>query len=396
MQRWRPRTAVIRGRVQRRMLRLIFSWCRAATVLAVLDKITPPLPFEVSSLDFIYLLLHIVLPIFVPVAGFVIFGKDSLRCRLKDIISLRSNQSLISQRLFWFSLIVPVGMFLSFGLICWKGYDIDLSAQGVTTFLSISAFPLALLSAAIPLGVVVASFHSTHQTAEQIRQSGIKNNLDAYYLHRTEFFKHFERHEKVNYLGVLEGRFVPHPLLYNNCSPGSPENGVPERNDEYFQDIDRAFSSAATFMDMVFSNEYSDLVFDAYLCNACVSMHKVSHLLGLSEIYRELAGQSLLVEPPKQSGKEPVKYLTVGTRSTDIVAAFRYARDFYVNLAAFYGYKIPELPAHLKYLGSGGKVFELPGWQNVSKIKEGLSGDYVQLHGFKVTKPSDIIPQEIE
>lgn len=341
------------------------------------------------------MLLHIVLPVLLPLTFIVAFGKGDFKSRFADLFTLHSGESLISQKLFWISLAVPVGLFLSFGLVCWKGYQLDLSSAGISTFLNISAFPLALLSAAIPLGVVVASFHSTQQTAEQIRQAGLKNNLEAYYLHRTEFFKHFERHDKVNYLDVLVGRFKPHPLLYANCSPGSPEDGVPKRNDAYFRDIDSGFSSAAMFMDIVFSKEYSDFVFDAYLGNACVSIHAISHLLGLPEIYRELAGESLLVEPPPQQGEEVVKYLTVGTKSDDIVAAFRYARDFYVNLAEFYGYKVPELPQHLQYIGTGGRVFSLPGWSNVSKFKEELLGDYVEHYGFKVTKPSEIIPQEI-
>ncbi|QEQ86076.1 hypothetical protein F1602_01565 [Pseudomonas putida] len=339
--------------------------------------------------------LHVVLPVLLPITLFFLLGVGNFRSRLTGLFSLHSDESLIRQKLFWISLSVPVALFVSFGIVCWKGYQLDLSSSGISTFLTISTFPLALLSAAIPLGVVVASFHSTQQTAEQIRQASLKNNLEAYYLHRTEFFKHFERHERVNYLDVLVGQFEPHPLLYVNCSPGSPEEGVPKRNDAYFRDIDASFSSAAMFMDIVFRREYSDFVFDAYLANACVSIHAISHLLGLPEIYRELAGESLLVEPPPQQGQEVIKYLTVGTKSAHIVAAFRYAWDFYANLAAFYGYKVPELPQHLQYISTGGKVFSLPGWSNVSRFKEELQENYVKYHGFKVTNPSDIIPEEI-
>lgn len=346
-------------------------------------------------MDYFYLALHLLLPIALPAFVLLLCAGGSLQDRSRNLFSLSSSESLIKQKLFWFSLLVPFGLFLSFGLICWKGHRLELSQEGVSLFLSISTFPLTLLSAAIPLGVVVASFHSTQQTAEQIKQAGIKNNLEAYYLHRTEFFKHFERHATVNYLGVLEGKFIPHPLLYMNCSPGDPEFGVPKRSEYYFAQIDAAFSSAATFMHIVFTKPYSEWVFNAYLLNACVSMHALARLLGLSELYRDMAGNSLLVEVPCQSGKESESYLTVGLSATDIVAAFRYARDFYVNLCAFYGYKYPDLPDDVKYLGSGGKVFALPGWSNVAKFKDDLFENYVGRNGFKVTKPSDIILDEV-
>ncbi|MGN2381265.1 hypothetical protein [Pseudomonas juntendi] len=345
-------------------------------------------------MNFLYLLVHILLPLVLPVLLLLGFSGGNFRQRFGKLFLLNSNESLIKQRLFWLSLIVPAGLFASFGFICWRGYELQLSQEGVSTFLQISTFPLALLSAAIPLGVVVASFHSTQQTAEQIRQANIKNNLEAYYLHRTEFFKHFERHAKVDYLGVLEGKFVPHPLLYLNCSPGAPENGVPNRDEGYFKQIDSAFSSASTYLNILFKDPYSDWVFNVYLLNACVSIHAIARLLGLPEIYRDMAGDSLLVELPPKSGKDAEQYLTVGVRAADILAAFRYSRDFYVNLAAFYGYEYPALPDHLKYLDSGGKVFKLPGWSNVAKFKEDLFENYVKQHGFKVTRPSDVIPDE--
>lgn len=341
-----------------------------------------------------YLFCHVALPVIVPVVILLLMQQGSISKRLKNLFSLDSRESLIRQRLFWLCLIVPVALFFSFGIITWSGYEIDLTPSGISTFWNISTFPLALLSAAIPLGVVVASFHSTQQTAEQIREAHVKNKLDAYYLHRTEFFKHFERHEEVNYLGVLNGEFMPHPLLYNNCSPGDPFDGIPKRNEKYFSKIDSSFQSAATFLHALFLDEYSEMAFNIYLCNACVAVHNISRLLGLREIYRDMAGKSLLVEPPYKSGQEITQYLTVGTTAAEIVAAFRYARDFYVNLGAFYGYEIPELAPHLNYLGSGGKVFTLPGWSNVAKFKDDLLSNYVESHGFKVTKPSEIIPAE--
>ena len=334
-------------------------------------------------------------PVFLPVALLLLLNDGSTHKRASELFSLNSRESLIRQRLFWLCLIIPVAMFFSFGIISWDGYQIDLTQSGVSLFWSISSFPLALLSAAIPLGAVVASFHSTQQTAEQIREANIKNKIEAYYLHRTEFFKHFERHETVNYLGVLEGKFVPHPLLYNNCSPGEPGDGIPKRNEGYFKEIDAGFQSAATYLNALFNDEYSEIAFNIYLCNACVSVHKISNLLGLPEIYRGVAANSLLIEPPRQADQEIIRYLTVGTTAAEIVAAFRYARDFYVNLGAFYCYEVPELATHLNYLGSGGKVFALPGWSNVAKFRDDLFSNYVEHRGFKVTKPSEIIPEEL-
>lgn len=351
--------------------------------------------FQGGDLNYLYLTFHVTAPIFGPVVLLLLFNHGSMQKRVMELFSLNSRESLVRQRLFWLCLIIPIAMFFSFGIISWDGYQVDLTQNGISLFWTISTFPLALLSAAIPLGAVVASFHSTQQTAEQIREASIKNKIEAYYLHRTEFFNHFERHESVNYLGVLEGRFVPHPLLYNNCSPGEPGDGSPKKNEKYFNKIDADFESAAMFLHTLFGDEYSEILFNVYLCNACVCVYRISERLGLSEIYRGVANNSLLVEPPRQPGQEIVRYLTLGTSAADIVAAYRYARDFYVNLGAFYGYEVPELAPHLKYLESGGKVFDLPGWSNVAKFRDDLMINYVGGHKFKVTKSSEIMPEEI-
>jgi hypothetical protein len=91
-----------------------------------------------------------------------------------------------------------------------------------------------------------------------------------------------------------------------------------------------------------------------YMLNACLTIHHLSRDLGLPEIYNELADRSILLElEVKGRGKE--KYRSVGTTTDDLVAAYRYSNDYFINLCDFSGHPEQEIEEEYKYIETGGK-----------------------------------------
>ena len=280
----------------------------------------------------------------------------------RDSFKLHPEKGLLKQGLLWLSILLPISYFLVFGFVAWDGYEIDISSNGLTTFFSISAIPLTFFSLALPLTVLVSRFHSTEQTARQISITTHKNNLDAFYSHRNELFSYFDRLQETDYFGALTGHFKIHPRVHKNFFSGDPSSGVPEVNAEVFDSIESSLATARWHIDSVLRNKNPDNVFSFYLLNACVTIHYLSRCLGLPEIYNELADRSILLEiDVKGKGKE--KYLSVGTTTDDLVAAYRYANDYFKNLCDFSGYSKNEVEEEYKYIETGGKfrTMNVPG-----------------------------------
>lgn len=104
--------------------------------------------------------------------------------KLKNQKAFNMNvEPLSHQPLFKAVLIIPLASFIAFGLIAWLGHSIQLDADGLNNFLSISKLPLALLSLAAPFGVLVNNIHRTIQMKAQIQESQKKNTSDIYYSH---------------------------------------------------------------------------------------------------------------------------------------------------------------------------------------------------------------------
>lgn len=275
---------------------------------------------------------------------------------------LNPEKGLLQQGLLWLCILLPVLYFFVFGSIAWNGYGIEISSDGLATFFKISAVPLTFLSLAIPLAVLISRFHSTEQTAKQIAITTHKNNLDAFYSHRKELFAYFDRLEETDYFGALKGHFRIHPRIHKNFFKGSPSSGIPEINTDMFGRIESSLASARWQIDSVLKNKTPENVFALYLLNACVTIHYLSHCLGLPEIYTELAGKGILLEIDAQ-GKGKEKYLSIGTTTDDLVAAYRYSNDYFKNLCDFAGYEKAEAEDEHKYIETGGKfrTMNVPG-----------------------------------
>tara|TARA_R110002072_G_scaffold226613_6_gene383567 strand:+ start:641 stop:1573 length:933 start_codon:yes stop_codon:yes gene_type:complete len=280
----------------------------------------------------------------------------------RNSFKLNPEKGLLKQGLLWVSLLLPVSYCLVFGSIAWAGYEIDISSAGLSTFFRISTIPLTVLSLALPLTVLVSRFYSTEQTARQIAITLHKNNLDSFYSHRSELFSYFDRLQEADYFGALKGRFNVHPRVHKNFFKGRPDLGVPEINLEMFNQVERALQSTRFQIDYVLKNKKPENVFSMYMLNACVTIHWLSRALGLPEIYKDIAEKSILIEVNvKGNGKE--EYLSVGKTTDDLVAAYRYANDYFRNLCDFSGHSIEDVEEEFKYIETGGKfrTINVPG-----------------------------------
>ena len=131
-------------------------------------------------------------------------------------------EPLTSQPIFWAAIIVPFSAFIITGIICWHGNSLRLDSIGFNNFLSISKFPLALLSLSLPLGVVVNNVHRTIQTHKQIKEAERKNNADGFYSHRKNTIEMFENlpFRSFDVVGTpYQIKFENNYATYRNCYP---------------------------------------------------------------------------------------------------------------------------------------------------------------------------------
>jgi len=275
---------------------------------------------------------------------------------------LNPEKGLLKQGVLWLCILIPVLYFFIFGAIAWHGYEIDISSYGLATFFNISTIPLTFLSLTIPLAVLISRFHATEQTAKQIAITAHKNNLDAFYSHRKELFSYFDRLEGADYFGVFNGQFKIHPRIHKNFFKGNPNSGIPEVNTDMFSSIERLLGAARWQIDYILKNKDPEKVFSLYLLNACVTIHNLSYTLGLPEIYNELAGKGIYLDIEVE-GKGQEKYLSIGTTTDDLVAAYRYSNDYFKNLCDFAGYEKADVKEEHKYIETGGKfrTINVPG-----------------------------------
>ncbi|RTX99345.1 hypothetical protein EJ576_13925 [Pseudomonas sp. C 49-2] len=292
-------------------------------------------------MEIFWFFLVITSPVAVPFLIMIFLEPNgNLLNRCKSTLKLNSQTGLLEQKLFWLSISIPICYFLMFGTIIWKDYTPDLSTTGLNVFISISKFPLAMLSIAVPLAVTVASFHSTQQTAEQISIAMRKSNLESYYLHRTEFFSYFERYEKATYLDCFNANFKINPRLYDNCFKGRPEEGTPEVENDFFVKIEISFITFEKHIDATIRGEREPRsIIGHYLINACPNLFYLSVAMGLSEIYETLSEKVKLI-PVSLESYEPNEarlHGTLGDSTREAIAAYRYARDYYDILCKYAG-----------------------------------------------------------
>lgn len=327
----------------------------------------------VSWVEIIKLVLILVLPIATPVMGmYLAFCVLQRKVRgLIELFSLKPNESLFRQPAFWLSVLIPFGYFIAFGVVSWEGYVIDVSRNGLANFLSISTLPLGMLSIAIPATVIVASFHSTEQTAAQILITQHKNNMESFYAHRSELFLYFQRIGELDYFGCFKALNRVHPRMHSYFFIGSPSQGIPEIREDVFEDLEGDLIAARKFIHMALTLESSDeRLVSCYLLNACNMLHVLIRKLNLTDAYHELEARSeLVLVNVVNEGAQRV--LTVGNSTCDMVAVYRYARAYFRNLCDFAGRAFDLGDSRLyDYFETEGEFVRMKDQGNVEYIHE--------------------------
>lgn len=259
---------------------------------------------------------------------------------LLDTLRLHSDDGLVNQPLFWLSICAPISYFITTGVVCWYGHEISISAQGFSTFIGISALPLALLSLAIPLGVAVARFHSTEQTAKQISIASnqlslvrYKNNLDAFYSHRKEFFAYFDKIGTVKFLETLEVKYQVNPKLHGLIFNGKPETGTPEINAALISQLVDRIKFVRVCLDKVLRNAEPELTLTWYT-TAASDIYWISVMLGIREINQELNNRSVTLTGHYEDGKT-MHQRSLGTTTVQAIAAYRCAKSYILTILHF-------------------------------------------------------------
>ncbi|WP_447096804.1 hypothetical protein [Pseudomonas sp. CF10PS3] len=249
---------------------------------------------------------------------------------------LRPSVGLANQGLFWLSILTPTLYFFAFGIVSWQGYQISITAEGFKTFISISSLPLALLTLAIPLGVVIARFHSTEQTAEQIQIAKHKNNLDAFYSHRKEFFAYFDKIGTVVFLESLEVQYLINPRLHGLMFKGNAEDGTPEL------DLDLSFlfiaylNSIRKSLNAVILDSEPANTFDHYF-KASEEAYWIARKLGIKEILNELPKISKTLIAIDKDINEEICQKSLGTTTIQAIATYRCIKSYLLTIFHFSG-----------------------------------------------------------
>ncbi|OOE91270.1 MULTISPECIES: hypothetical protein [unclassified Salinivibrio] len=300
---------------------------------------------------------------------FVSKGRNFVE-RTRFVLTLHPELGLMKQGLLWLVILAPILYFLGTGFLAWQDYDVLLNAEGFQMFLQISVLPLALLSLAIPLSVLISRLHSTEQSAKQIEIVSHKNNLDTYRSHRQELFSYFEQIGKTEYLSCIEVNFKVHPRLHTNFFLGSPTEGLPSPNVAAFKDIESELSTAQWGIDATLKDVNKPKTLSFYL-DACSTIFRLSEKLGIPEIYIELAEKGVLVPAKIEKQPELESLLTVGTTTDELVAAYRIARSFYLNLCDF-ACLTPSIdtPEYRKYIDTGGRYAKVNDYLSVERLHE--------------------------
>jgi len=286
----------------------------------------------------------------------IFFARGNNLCnKIKFSLTLHPELGLVKQGLLWLAILCPVYYFFSFGYFAWQDFNVDLTSVGFNEFITISILPLALLSLAIPLSVLVSRLHSTEQSAKQIEIVSYKNNLDTYRSHRQELFAYYEQIGETDFLDCVKVKFKIHPRLHRNFFNGSPKDGLPAPIEAAFNDIESELTTAKWGIDRVIRDVNKDMTLSFYL-NACSALIRLSEKIGIQEIYIDLANKGVLVPVKLQKQPETESLLTIGTTTNELVAAYRIAKSYYINLCDFSGvsHKL-QSSEEMKYIDLGVK-----------------------------------------
>lgn len=275
--------------------------------------------------------------------------------RLISVFEFDTSKGLISQGLLWLSITTPIFVALSLGAWIWPSYEVLISSKGFKNFIEISILPLAVMSISLPLAGLISRFHSTQQTAKQIEVVSFKNNLDAFFTHRKELISYFSAMEPVTYLGVVEFKYVIHPVLHVRFFEGVPEKGWPVVKRKSFNNVEHGILRGAQHLVGVLAPTedcgFDDL--DRYL-QGCKEIYLAAQALHIREITQGLVSRGVMLKS-SSCPEHGWDLLTIGTTTAEVLAAIRYVKNYYDNLCDFAGVARMIVPDGYEVVFHGGQ-----------------------------------------
>ncbi|VVQ02514.1 hypothetical protein [Pseudomonas fluorescens] len=258
--------------------------------------------------------------------------------------TLDADRGLAAQGYLWLSILAPIMYFVTFGLLSWNGYSISFTREGFDDFVKISALPLALLSLSIPLTILVARIHATHQTSVQISTTRHKNNIDSYYAHRKAMFEYFSGVKDVTYPGQINGDFHAHPRLHLRFFiDKGPANGTPEVNSEKFKESVKTLSEIQEHIHVALISGISPTENIQNYAQACTKLFALAGTLNLPCIYEDLKSKKQKFNICLNSDThetDDLQFLAIGTNTHQLIGSYRYTRSFLRVLCEFAGHDV--------------------------------------------------------
>ncbi|MEB3440130.1 hypothetical protein U8291_24165 [Pseudomonas sp. A2] len=299
-------------------------------------------------MDLIYLLLCIVGPFLIAILWAL---RKSEGCnakeKLENVFKLDADKGLNEQPLFHFGTAIPLLLFMAFGGFAWWEYTPSMNAEGFSKFIEISKLPLAMLAMIVPTGAIIASFHSTKQTAKQIVIAEQKSKSESFYQHRRELFDYFDRFEPHSYLGIMPARYKAFPSIHEMFFIGSPDTGTPQMARQEFDDMQKCLDETARLIEKVITGTHFNPRFEEYR-KACYNIFEMAHFMSLPEIHKELECYEFEFEGAHLK--------TVGKNVNDLLASFRYAFDFFDALCGFCGTLARRAPGVADFIYYGKRL----------------------------------------
>lgn len=314
---------------------------------------------------YICLLMPPILSASVIIFVFIPSTKFTSESLFLNAFGLHPEKGLMNHGLLWFTILTPFTYFVVVGAVAWMPYNLEMSSEGFSTFISISTLPLAILSLALPLPVLVSRFHATQQTATQIKVTKLKNNIDVFYAHRKAMFEYFDRVPSVSFEGFKVCEFKVHPRVHINAFRGSkPEQGSPTLNKDFFETIERNLLSARTMAHHTLTEQdpHKGL---AFYRNSCIAIWNVSRMLLISEMFTIISENSIAIKERGRADPREAYVITVGQSTAELIGAYRACRSFYRILCEFSGYEsnffniIDDENGHFAAIEAGRRYTEL-------------------------------------
>lgn len=281
------------------------------------------------------------------------FRKEGVQKNHKKLypFSLDATGGLAEQGYLWLSILAPILYFFMLGHYVWQGYTISITSEGLSEFLSISKFPIAVLSLSIPLSILVARIHATHQTSlqiaatqTQIAATQIKNNMDGYYAHRKAMFEYFGTLKTIKYPGDIEGDFHAHPRLHLRFfKDKGPTNGTPETNTPQFNEAIKTLSEIQLHTHTALLSETQHRTAALNYADACEKIYRLAGTLSLPNIYDTLKNSSAkytIYDTINLATPNNIKFTRIGKSTNELIGSYRYIRSFMRVLCEFAGHDV--------------------------------------------------------